>query len=66
MEEIKAYKLSNGEIVADQVTAKRRQHELDYHKGISEFVYNYGRFGYTLEELIVKHGDELLNVLLSK
>jgi len=65
MEEIKAYRLSNGEIVNDKEEAAKRQRAINFEESVYRFAEKYGCYEGKdqIRDAILENADELLSIL---
>ncbi len=65
MKEIKAYRLSNGEIVFSKEEAVKRQKEIDFEESVYKFAEKYGCYEGKdqIRDAILENADELLEIL---
>lgn len=65
MEEIKAYRLSSGQIVGDKEEATKRQREINFEESVCRFAEKYGCYEgkEQIKDAILENADELLDIL---
>ena len=65
MEEIKAYRLSNGEVVSDKEEATKRQRAINFEEAVCRFAEKHGYFEGKgqIRDAILQNADELLDIL---
>jgi adenylate kinase len=65
MKEIKAYKLTNGEIVSNEEEANKRQKAINFEESVYRFAEKHGYYEGKdqIRDAILENADELLDIL---
>ena len=65
MQEIKSYRLSNGEIVGNKEEAAKKQREISFEESVYRFAEKYGCYEGKdqIRDAILENADELLQIL---
>ena len=68
MKEIKAYRLSNGEIVSNKEEAARKQRIINFEESVYRFAEKHGYYEgkNQIRDAILENADELLEILKTK